>query len=520
MNSVFEIINLFSAHYNQIPEKCTEDFYTLTLLYEIDTLKALIPQNGITLEIPLRDILTVSIYDSDDLEDDVILKYNSSNNNDWNEFLVEYSRLDKAIKRLLKIEISKDAAGHEHSIYSFDLFSSYLESSNVFSILGQLCDFLNSDICEFEFQEDQISPFSTSKFQFHGKGKKIIKTALSKSVEERNRCISKAGFLCSSTEFKGELIPDDIFPVTAENRFLKQLFDKLSTVYALCFLLDYTFEEQSYLNYKLNGFKSVAGKWALRQDINENTANVINRIYTWGYNGGDIDDKILIIRNILSLNIDPTTLVMHSNTFDAILSNYKIYQKENVRQYLDLRNNIVKDIQRYQDSILKAIDDFEDTFKKLSISLLSFFFISIVLSILSFSLSSNRHIPDAVLLCCIALCVISLWYYKKERKWLKGRIDYLESRFKNSKKYYEDLLGKEELKNFFDEENNSGNKDEQFRSNKIDEFSNLWKWSSLVILVALLIVLILNHTHPLSQIANMLGQLVDVLRNLSSSIAK
>lgn len=513
MNSVCEIINIFSERYNQIPEKCTEDFYTLTLLYQIDSLKTLIPQNGINEEIPSRDILSVSIYDSTDVEDDVVLKYCSSLN-DWADFIVEYDRLDKSIKRVIKIEISKDVASQEHSIYSFDLFSSYLKSSNVFSILGQLCGFLNSDICEFEFQEDQIPPFSTSKFHFHGKGKKIIKTALSKSTEERKRGISKAGFLCSSTEFKGELIPDDIFPLSSDNGFLKKLFDKLSTIYALCFLLDYTFEEQNYLSYKLNGFKSIAGKWSLVQDINENTANVINRIYTWGYNGGDIDDKILIIRNILSLNIDPAVLVLHSNTFDAILSNYKIYQKENVRQYLDLRNNVVKNIQRYQDSILEAIDDFEDTFKKLSISLLSFFFISVVLSILSFALSSNRHIPDTVILCCMALCVISWCYYRKERKWLDNRIKYLEDRFKNSKKYFEDLLGTEELKNFFEDGNAPGNKDEQFRTSKIDEFSNLWKWSTGIILVVLLMALILNHIHPLIQIAQMLGQLIDVLRDL------
>ncbi len=519
MDSVFEIINVFSERYNQIPEKCTEDFYTLSLLYQIDSLKTLIPQNGIDGEIHSRDILSVNIYYSADVEDDIALKYCSSHNN-WDEFIVEYNRLDKTIKRALKIEISKDVATQEHSIYSFDLFSSYLKSCNVFSILGQLCEFLNSDVCVFEFQEDHIPHFSTSKFHFHGKGKKIINTALPKSKEERNRCISKAGFLCSSTEFKGKLIPDDIFPISSDNAFLKTLFDKLSTIYALCFLLDYTFEEQNYLSYKLNGFKSIAGKWALVQDINENTANVINRIYTWGYNGGDIDDKILIIRNILSLNVDPASLVLHSNTFDAILSNYKIYQKENVRQYLDLRNNVVKNIQRYQDSILEAIDDFENTFKKLSISLLSFFFISVVLSILSFALSSNRHIPDAVILCCMALCVISLLYYKKERKWLDNRIKYLEGRFKSGKKYFEDLLGKEELKNFFEEGNDSDNKDEQFRNHKIDEFSNLWKWSTGIILAVLLLVLILNHIHPLIQITQMLGQLIDALRNLSSSIAK
>lgn len=518
MNSVFEIIQLFSEYTKELSDKCFEDFYTLNLIYQIDSLKDVIPQNGIDVNIPLRDVLSISIYDSIDIDDDVDLKYNSSTNN-WNEFFSEYSHLDKTINRLIKIEISKNTMSHERSIYKFDLFKAYLNSSNPFSILGQLCGFLNSEICEFEFQEEHVVSFATNKFHFHGRGKKIIQNELYKSLEERKRCINKAGFLCSSTEFKGELLPDDIFPIVTENDFLRQFFEKLSTLYALCFLLDYTYVEDSQLNYRLNGFKSIAGKWNLTHDINDKTANEINRIYAWGYNGGDIDDKILIIRNILSLNFDNATLLLQSNTFDAILSNYKIYQKENVRQYLDLRNNVVKDIQKYQDSILQAIDDFEDTFKKLSISLLSFFFISVVLSILSFVLSSNRHIPDPVILCCMALCGISLLYYKKEHKWLDERIEYLERRFMNSKKYYEDLLGKEELKNLYEEENASDNQDTRFRNKKIEGFSNLWKWSTIIILTFLIVVLVLNHIHPLEEIVHLLRQLVDTFGNLSHSNA-
>lgn len=509
MNSVFEIIKIFSDNSYQIPDKSVEDFYTLTLIYKIEALKDLIPQDGINITIPSGDILSIDIYDSDELDDDVILKYNSSNPT-WEEFIKDYAHLDKNISRLIKIEISKNIESREHAIYCFELFRVYLESSDPFSILGQLSKFLNSDIAIFEFQEEQIPSFSTSMFYFHGKGKKILQQISNKSTDERKRCIDKASFLCSSNEFKGELLPDDIFPMLSDNRLLRKIFDKLSTLYSLCFLLDYTYTEQNSLIYRLNGFKSIAGKWSLAKDIDKNTSQIINRIYTWGYNGGDIDDKILIIRNILSLNIDTKSLVFHSNTFDAILSNYKIYQKENVRQYLDLRNNIVKEIQSYQDSILNAIDNFEDTFKKMSISLLSFFFISIILSILSFSLSSNQHIPDAAILFCIAISVISLLYYGRERKWLKERIEHLENRFKASKKYYEDLLGKEELKNLFDPENESGHEDIQFRDKKIKEFSNLWRITTYIIIAILIIILVLNHIHPLQEILNLLKQLISV----------
>ena len=243
---------------------------------------------------------------------------------------------------------------------------------------------------------------------------------------------------------------------------------------------------------------------------------MVARIYEWGYQGGDIDDKILIIRNILSLNLDSTSFSIHPNTFEAILSNYKIYQKENVRQYLDLRNNIVRDIRKYQESILHAIDNFEETFKKISITLLSFFFISLILSILSFSLSSNRHIPDAVILCCLAISSVSFMYYYKERRWLWERIGHLENRFRKNKKYFEDLLGKEELKNFFDNSGDSEKEDVRYREKKIEEFSTLWKWINIIISLILIIVLALNHYRPLQEIILSLKDILDSIRNTSS----
>lgn len=520
MVKVNHLIDIFSEQYEKISAKCMENFHTLSLVYCVNSLRTLIPSDELIVDISSRDTLSIYIYDSEEEDDDIAISYYSSQNN-WEEFCTDYANLNNNNKkRLIKIEVSKKVGLDCHSIYNYDLFCTFLKDSQPFALIGQLADFSKNGIYVFEWNDNSIPTFVTSKFHFRGKGKIVSSEVSIKSEDERGRCISKASYLCSSTGFRGSLLPEDLFPINSEDSFLKRIFNKLSMLYALCFILDYTQIEKNELKYKLNGFKSIVGTFDLSQSIEESTQKIIQKIYLWGYQGGDIDDKILIIRNILSLNIDANTLNVHSNTFDAIISNYKIYQKENVRQYLDLRNNIVRDIKRYQDSIISAIDNFEDTFKKMSISLLSFFFISVVLSILSFALSSNRHIPDAVILCCIALCLISLWYHKKERKWLNGRIAYLESRFKNSKKYYEDLLGKKELKNFFDEENNSDNKDEQFRTSKIDEFSNLWKCSTGIILVVLLLVLILNHIHPLIQIVQMLGQLIDVLRNLSSSIAK
>ena len=514
MKSVSEIINVFSNCYERIDEKCLEDFYSLTLFYSSKALNEFLPALLDT-TVPTRDVLSISIFDSDEEDSDIALSYNTSSGN-WGEFVDEFENVDKSGTRYIKIHISKKTNEDCHSIYNHNLFCAYLESCQPFSLIGLLSDLSDSSPHVFEWQDDKLPPFASSKFQFCGKGKKITTISSTKTITERERCVNKAKFLCSSTCIVDNMLPDDLIPIVREDNFLTELFNNLSTLYTLCFLLDHSYVDNNALQYKLNGLKSVFGHIDFSQSIDDETSNTVRRIYEWGYQGGDIDDKILIIRNILSLNLDQNSFSIHPNTFEAILSNYKIYQKENVRQYLDLRNNIVRDIRKYQESILHAIDNFEDTFKKISITLLSFFFISLILSILSFSLSSNRHIPDAVILCCIAITLVSFIYYKKERRWLWERIEHLEENFKENKKYFEDLLGKEELKNFFDDSGDSEKADVKYREKKINEFSILWKWTTIIISIILFIALVLNHHHPLQEIIHYLKNILDSIGNSSS----
>lgn len=514
MKSVSEIINVFSNCYERIEEKCGEDFYSLTLFYSSKALNEFLPAILDT-KVPTRDILSISIFDSNDEDCDIALSYNTSSGN-WVEFVEEFGNIDKSEIRFIKIHVSKKISEDGHSIYDYNLFCAYIENCQPFSLIGLLSCLSSSNTHVFEWQDDHLPSFASSKFQFCGKGKKITAFSSIKTISEREKCVNKAKFLCSSTGIVDNMLPDDFIPIVREDNFLTKLFYKLSTLYALCFLLDHSHVDDNALQYKLNGFKSISGHIDFSQSIDDETSNMVARIYEWVYQGGDIDDKILIIRNILSLNLESTSFSIHPNTFEAILSNYKIYQKENVRQYLDLRNNIVRDIRKYQESILYAIDNFEETFKKISITLLSFFFISLILSILSFSLSSNRHIPDAVILCCLAISSVSFIYYYKERRWLWERIEHLENRFKKNKKYFEDLLGKEELKNFFDDSGDSEKEDVRYREKKIEEFSALWKWITIIISIILIIVLVLNHYHPLQEIIISLKDILDSIRNPSS----
>ena len=78
------------------------------------------------------------------------------------------------------------------------------------------------------------------------------------------------------------------------------------------------------------------------------------------------------------------------------------------------------------------------------------------------------------------------------------------------------MLGKEELKNFFDNSGDSEKEDVRYREKKIEEFSTLWKWINIIISLILIIVLALNHYRPLQEIILSLKDILDSIRNTSS----
>lgn len=72
-----------------------------------------------------------------------------------------------------------------------------------------------------------------------------------------------------------------------------------------------------------------------------------------------------LARNILSLNFDKENLKLSETAFEAIKSGYKIYQKENIKQYIEIRNKISDQLIELQNKADKIVASFVSDYKKI-----------------------------------------------------------------------------------------------------------------------------------------------------------
>ena len=151
-----------------------------------------------------------------------------------------------------------------------------------------------------------------------------------------------------------EIIPDDfIFEgIMRAGERLKSLFGKLATILSLIYVVSYSSIDEYSVNLQINGQRTTSQTRPLNS-IEENDKWI--SIYNWIFTDGNPTDKMLIAHNVMSLyckyesflNIDETM-------FDAIKTNYNLYLRTNVSQYLDMKRDIGKFIQ----NIVTQVSDY------------------------------------------------------------------------------------------------------------------------------------------------------------------
>lgn len=153
---------------------------------------------------------------------------------------------------------------------------------------------------------------------------------------------------------KYELIPDDfvIMGIKRSGDELVPLFDKMATVLSLLYVVSSSTINSDGINLQINGQRTLKSSLAFEGVVkNEKWIST----YDWIYDGGNATDKMLIANNVMSLyckydNFLNTDDVM----FEAIKTNYRLYLRNNVTQYLDMKRDISKFIQ----DIVSQVSDY------------------------------------------------------------------------------------------------------------------------------------------------------------------
>lgn len=355
----------------------------------------------------------------------------------------------------LEISVEKRIVTDQLTIFSLQHLADYLTAASLKGLLVKFSELLASrNILRFVCVEP-IQEFNTETFWFETVNSN---KPLALSARNREGIFSKRNDVChfeNSSEIR--TVPEDFFLQNrGKSEKLNELLDRLCTATCLIFVADIVqFETDNLVFYKLNGYKSITGKldW---QNITDKLANTYFKIYQWIYEGGIINDKVGLARNLLSLHARKgNVLELDDEVFTSIRSGYQIYLKENVEQYIGIKNKLIEFVTDLSQKAAKLGENLGDSLSQNFVAFVSFFLSVIIIKSISEKDLAVTFSPKLAFI-AYALLAASFLHWIVSLLLLNREIGQMEKSYRAIQNRYADLLDSTDLNNAF-------NKNAEFR---------------------------------------------------------
>ena len=491
-----EILSLFTDA-SMHPKSITENFTEVKIsgIFNVQKLPNEADYKNITDRLNDRDTFHLSV-----LKDNEIVE-NFTNRND-RQFRDYISTINAALSIGDSIEvvltIEKNKIDNKLSVYYVKEFVDYLNSLSFLTFLNVIEKNLNKEklILEHQAENPTNNVFSTKTILLINKNSNTQIDVLESDIRE-NR-VYNATSLCHWDIEKKFLLPEDLYPLVNDQATpeLIKVFQKACLLYTTMFVFDYLGIKEAGFSYKLNGYKTFGEEISTKRledvNIDLNSSDLFYKVYQWIYTGGNTNDKISIARNIISLNYNPQTLKLSKTSFDAIISNYKIYERQNVKQYIEVRNKLSEILIDLQGKVDKIVDSFIGDYKKNIITLLSFFISVIVIRVVSKGDFIGGFTTEIVILSysfliiSIGIMIYSRWEFSK-------RISMFDKHYEQLKERYKELLSKDELTKIFEDCNPKSNGSKSFIHQQKKLYTILWIFSIVILTFTITIIYVINN---------------------------
>lgn len=430
MNYIDEIKNVFSQPNINIRErvKIVEITFETTTLPKYDDILLLINK------IPSRDIFQI-VFEDDSEERIVWGNSLGLAREEYDQYVLSSS----GDSIMISISIKKSIEDNTFSIYCFDEFMKDLNDLSLFDVLCSFSNLLSGvDYLNFVTFDKSIS-FMTRTMSFSSEEKQSISTDFSrlKRIEE---CKDVSRFLCTENL---KLLPDDFKIVL--NSVANPLTDKFSK---LCCLLSVIYVATSASLDKDKVIPQITGQRSISCEINIDSIkgnDNIYKVYSWIFTDGNAADKAIIARNVLSLHCKYNSLIdIDELAFASMQSNYNLYLKNNVNQYLELKNkvadyicDVVAKTGEYATTIL-------DRFKQNLVALIGFLITTIIANIVSSNPLDNIFTKDITVL-VYAILVGSVFFLVISILETNYKVKTIKKTYLQLKENYSDILSQDDI---------------------------------------------------------------------------
>ena len=385
----------------------------------------------------------VNIYLEDESEENVQISRSRDVNSEYQGFINRNKQLGGIIT--VKISIDKSDTSDKISIYNID---SFFENFCNHSIIDNL-KFLS-----YRFQKKNQIIFVNYENEYRFNTNSIIMISGDETVlmqenrKERIKLCNEVSTFINSKEF--ELLPDDflINSTNFNNNFTERL-QVFKIVFSLIYLAEISRLDGDVLKIKLNSYKNKEYLININEFNYKTDYEEFYKIYDWVFQDANVQDKIIIARNMIETYCKGSNILdIDEKTFLSIKSDYKIYLKENVEKYIDLKNKLTEFVINSSNQVNDIIGSFIGNFEKSVVAFMTFFLGTILANIVSENPLDNILTEDIVLIIKLILIgsigylmitiIITLVKF--------GRYTY---NYFNLKHSYEDLLNKDDINNIF-----------------------------------------------------------------------
>ncbi len=441
---------------------------------------------SLCLLVPKRDSITLTL--KNDSEDMICITEHNIENIDLS---ILVSNLEEEDNISVTIQIDKKVSDSKFSIYDFPRFIEDLLQLSILDILSWFSKKLyTQDHLIFEVFDYNIS-FSTKTMAFESY-ENIVFTPKIDRMQHIKNCKDTSCFYDMNTF---EVIPEDFLVegiMKSDNCLqtdrLKVIFGKLSTILSLTYIATSSSINDGIINLEISGQNTVGDKL---QICNIQEDKKWQKIYMWIFTDGNSIDKALIARNAISLHCKFKKLSdLDDAVFESIKTNYSLYLKKNVNQYIEMKRDIAKFIQ----NVVAQVGDYAvamlGKFKANLIAIFGFLFTVVLTRIGGVQKWDEIFTQDTIYLIELfvigSLVYLLICFFEMRFKLKKIKQSYFEL-----KKNYEDVLSAIEIKEAFKNDELLNNTEHSAKSGIIG-WSLAW---GLLLIIAILAIELFATDH-------------------------
>lgn len=440
-------------------------------------------EDEVCAELGNNDILCLTVLEAEDI---TVTYRSQSTEQTWDDFITKCNEItySEDVPLTLKIKIEKNKDSNVLHVYDYDLFLRDLLTKQ----LNQFLEIWNARMQSRVIvivHSDEFTSWHTSTIYFQKSTEDI--TEFVEHNYDRALIYDRTNRLVYTEFTYKNILPLDFEPSSFDiSDPIAKLFVKVYFYYALSSIFDFSSFDDC-INYKINGFKTREYTVPINLTdlrINPSSVKTLSEIYNWIYLEGNTYDKIIIARNIISINlVDGDSIDFTNSTFSAIQSNFRYYSKENVKNFITLRNELSKILLDQENKIASFVSDFASDFKKSILPSVTFF-----ISVIAIRAISHQEIFDGfspnimkISVLLVILSAVNLLYSLFFD--LNKKLHYSQQQIEDIKERYSKLLTEEEIADIFHESDCCKNRN-CFIFAKKQRCYNVWMWIVCIVLMA------------------------------------